>query len=97
MEDMETTDRWYYVIVRDPGTSSEQFVGFSDDTDEKFLPVFKTKEDARACFTLMPKDTFNGNYDTHAVIEDDIMTVIEQEGHKGFVLDAKGKILSRLG
>jgi len=88
---------WYYIITQDPGTSTEQFVGFRDpETDEKFLPAFKTKDQAQACFTLMPKDLFNGNYDTQAVIEEDLMAIADDAGHKIYLLDEKGTILDYL-
>lgn len=98
MEDVEIKDKWYYLIVRDPGSCHEQFVGLSKEgTDEKFLPAFKTKEDAKACFTLMPKDIFNGEYEVQAVIEDDILNTSKENGYQVFILDHQGKILKQLG
>ena len=97
MDNMEITDKWFFVIVRDPGTSDEEFVGFSDDkTQVKFLPVFKTKQDAKACFTKLPKDIFKAKYDVHAVIEEDILYAAKDKGHAVFVVDETGKILSQL-
>ncbi len=97
MGTMKIKDSWYYVIVRDPNTSTEQFVGFSDEnTEKKFLPVFKTKQDAKACFALMPKDLFNGDYDVHAVIEEDIMGIAQDKGHNIFLLDDQGSILKQM-
>lgn len=90
-------DKWYYIIVQNPGTSEEQFVGFSDEnTDEKFIPAFKTKKQAKACFGLMPKDLFKDDYDTHAVIDEDLQAVAEKHGHKIYLLDEKGTILEHL-
>jgi hypothetical protein len=92
-----TNKNWFYIIIQNPGTSTEQFVGFSDDkTQEKFIPAFKTKEHAQACFTLMPKDLFNGQYDTQAVIDDDLIAAAEENGHKIYLLDEKGSILEYL-
>lgn len=97
MDNMEITDKWFYVIVRDPGTPSEQFVGFSDDdAGEKFLPVFKTKQDAKTCFAKLPKDIFRGKYDVHAVIEEDIINTAKEKGHEIYVVDETGKILNQL-
>lgn len=88
---------WYYIIIQDPNTQTEQFVGFNDGkTKEKFLPAFKTKEEARTCFALMPKDLFNGQYDTQAVIEEDLLAVANENGHKIYLLDEKGTILKYL-
>ena len=98
MDNMEVTDKWFYVIVKEPGTAEEEFVGFSDETaGEKFLPVFKTKQDAKSCFSKLPKDIFKAKYDVHAVIEEDIVLSARDKGHNVFVVDETGRILSRLG
>lgn len=92
-----TDKNWYYVIVQNPGTSTEQFVGFNDTkTDDKFIPAFKTKENAKSCFELMPKDIFNGTYDTQAVIDDDLYAIAEEHGHRIYLLDSKGTVLDYL-
>ena len=96
-ENIEINENWYYIIIQDPGESTEQFVGFRDGkTDEKFIPAFKTKDQAKACFALMPKDLFNGAYDTQAVIEEDLLEVANDNGHKLYLLDEKGSILEHL-
>ena len=95
-ENTGTKENWYYIIIRDPGTSTEQFVGFSDGNEEKFIPAFKTKEEARACFALMPKDLFSGDYDTQAVIEDDLLNTAKENDHRVYLLDEKGTILKHL-
>lgn len=93
-EKPEIDENWYYVIIQDPATSSEQYVGFSDDTSgEKFIPLFKTKDDATQCFKLLPKDIFNGKYAVQAVIEDDLFKVSRANGHTLYLLDGKGAIL----
>jgi len=96
-QDIKTDQNWYYVITQNPETSSEQYVGFSDEkTNEKFIPAFKTKENAKACFALMPKDIFNATYGIQAVIEDDLFEVAKENGHKIYLLDEKGTILNYL-
>jgi hypothetical protein len=97
LKDNTITENWYYVIVQDPGTSKEQFVGFSqEDTDEKFLPAFKTKQDAEKCFTLMPRDVFKKKYDSQAIIEEDLILAAAENGHRIFLLDEKGCLLKPL-
>ncbi len=97
MKDNTIIENWYYVIVQDPGTSEEQFVGFNEeDTHENFLPAFKTKQDAEACFMMMPKDIFNRKYDTHAIIEEDLLGAAAENGHKIYLLDEKGCFLKPL-
>ncbi|MEE4365028.1 MAG: hypothetical protein V2J08_13915 [Desulfotignum sp.] len=98
MQDITITDNWYYVIIQNPGTLSEEVLGFSNETTkEKFLPAFKTKQDAKSCFELLPKDLFKKTYDIHAVIEEDIIHTAQKAGHQVFVLDEKGHILKPLG
>lgn len=93
----EIDENWYYVIVQNPGASTEQFVGFSDSkTEEKFIPVFKSKPEATSCFALLPKDLFNGEYGVQAVIEDDLLNVAKENGHKLYLLDSKGAILDTI-
>ena len=93
----EIDKNWYYIIIQEPGTPTEQFVGYQDSTtDEKFIPAFKTKEAAKSCFSLMPKDLFNGSYDLQAVIDDDLFAVAKKHGHKIYLLDGKGTILDYL-
>jgi len=97
VEDIKKKENWYYIIIQDPETSTEQFVGFNDaKTNEKFIPAFKTKEQAEDCFALMPKDLFNGRYDVQAVIDDDLLVVANENGHKLYLLDEKGTILDYL-
>lgn len=92
-----TADTWYYVIIQDPGTPTEQFVGYEDPkTFEKFIPAFKTKEDAQACFSLLPKDLFSGNYDAQAVIRDDLLAMASEHNRMVYLLDGKGTILDYL-
>ena len=96
-EKNSTDENWYYIIVQNPDTSTEQFVGFHDSkTDEKFIPAFKTKEQAKSCFALMPKDLFSGDYDTQAVVDDYLFDAARKHGHKIYLLDGKGTILDYL-
>ncbi len=96
-ENIKIDENWYYIIIQNPNSSAEQYVGFDDGkTKEKFLPAFKTKEEATACFKLMPKDLFNGHYATQAVIEDDLLTVASENDHRVYLLDEKGTILEYL-
>ncbi len=94
MKETNITDNWYYVIVQNPGTSSEEVLGFMDDvSQQKFLPAFKTKQDAQSCFHKLPKDLFKETYDIHAVIEEDILAAAKNGGHQVFLLDETGRVL----
>jgi hypothetical protein len=97
MENINIDDNWYYVIVQNPETGSEKLLGFSDEkTMKKFLPAFKTKQDAQKCFQMLPKDLFRDKYDIHAMIEEDVLATAEKEGHQVFLLDETGQILKPL-
>lgn len=90
-------ENWLYVIIQNPGAPEEEFLGFQDEeTQEKFIPAFKHQEDAKACFMLMPKDIFTANYDTQAVILEDIVRAAEENGHRIYLLNEKGAILDCL-
>lgn len=96
-KDVEINSKWYYIIIQNPNTPKEQFVGFDDEkSKEKFIPAFKTKEQAQGCFALMPKDLFTGQYDVQAIIDDDLLDVADENGHKIYLLDEKGTILENL-
>lgn len=93
----KTEENWYYVIIQNPGTSEEQVIGYeAPETFEKFVPAFKTKEQAQSCFSKMPKDFFTGQYDAHAIIEDDLLAMANENGRMVYLLDENGTILDCL-
>ena len=93
----DNESQWYFVIIQNPGTDQEQFVGFENpDTQEKFIPAFKDKDQAKACFTLMPKEVFSSDYDTHAVIQEDLVAIAAENDHTVYVLDGTGRIIDQL-
>ncbi len=97
IEENQTNENWYYVIIQDPASETEQYVGFSDSqSNERFIPTFKTKENAKQCFALMPKDIFNGKYAVQAVIEEDLLKVAKDNDHTLYLLDEKGTILDTM-
>jgi hypothetical protein len=97
MENINIDNNWYYVIVQNPDTTSEKLLGFSDEkTNEKFLPAFKTKQDAQKCFQMLPKNLFKEKYDIHAMIEDDVLATAKKVGHQVFLLDDTGQILKSI-
>lgn len=90
-------DQWYYIIVQNPGTSNEQFMGFKDkETKITFIPAFKTKEIAQQCFLLMPKDVINEKYEAQAIIKEDLLDQAQKNRYEAFLLDDKGKMLEKI-
>jgi hypothetical protein len=95
--DINIDENWYYVIVQNPGTSAEQFVGYRDEeNDLQFLPIFKTIKEAQKCFKQMPKDLFNAKYEAQAVIEDDLFKISEEQNYKLYILDGEGIVSKEL-
>ncbi len=93
----KTKDTWYYIVAQNPGTSSEQFMGYTDkETNDTFIPCFQTKEIAQQCFLLMPKDIMNEKYEVQAVIKEDLTDLAKKQNYKIFLLDDKGKILEQI-
>lgn len=90
-------DAWYYIVVQNPGTSSEEIVGYTDkETKSTFIPAFKTKEIAQQCFLLMPKDIMKEKYDVQAIIEEDLITQAKKNKYEVFLMDDKGNILETI-
>jgi len=88
---------WYYIVVQNPGTSNEQFVGYTDkETKTTFIPTFKTKEIAQQCFLLMPKDIINEKYEVQAIIKEDLMDHAKKTNFEVFLLDDKGIMLEKI-
>jgi hypothetical protein len=93
----KTKDIWYYIVVQNPGTSSEQFMGYTDkETKATFIPCFKTKEIAQQCFLLMPKDVMKEKYEVQAIIKEDLIEQALKNSYEVFLLDDKGKILEQI-
>ncbi len=90
-------DAWYYIIVQNPGTSDEQFVGYTDkETKTTFIPAFKSKEIAQQCFLIMPKDIMKNKYEIQAVIKEDLIHQTQKNDYEVFLLDDKGIILEKV-
>ncbi len=90
-------DTWYYIIVQNPGTPDEQFVGYMDEeTGLTFMPCFENKEIAQQCFLLMPKDAINNKYEIQAVIKEDLMSLAAKNRYDVFLLDDKARIIRQI-
>jgi hypothetical protein len=93
----QTKDTWYYIIVQNPGTGGEQFVGYTDKKKgATFIPAFKTKEIAQQCFLIMPKDIMNHKYEAQAIIQEDLISLAQKNGYDVFVMDDKGHVVEKI-
>ncbi len=87
----KTNDQWYYIVIQNPGTPSEEFLGYEDQTSgATFIPVFLSKEEASQCFLVMPKDIMNQKYEVQAIIKEDLMLHAVKSGYKIFLMNDKG-------
>jgi len=95
--DINIKKQWVYVVVQDPGTSSEELMGFASQAIENpFIPAFESKEDAQQCFLIMPKDLMKKKYEIQAIIRDDLINQAAEKGYKIFLMDEKSTIKKEL-
>lgn len=92
-----TDSKWFYIVVKNPGTSNEEYMGFKhDETDKTFIPAFATREEAQQCFLMMPKDVMHYKYEVQAVILQDLVSMASSKGFHVFLMDDRGRIKQRL-
>ncbi len=90
-------DTWYYIVVQNPGTPGEHFMGFTDkQTNVTFIPAFATKEIAQQCFMVMPKDLMNEKYEVQAIIKEDLLEQGRQNEYEVFLMDDRGNMLEKI-
>ncbi len=93
----KTDDQWFYVVIQDPGTSSEELMGFETDAlPLPFIPAFQSREEAQQCFLVMPKNVMEKKYEIHAIIKEDLLEQVSASGYKIFLLDDKSNIIKEL-
>jgi len=90
-------NQWIYVVVQNPGTSGEELMGYDmEQIPEPFIPAFATREEAQACFLIMPKDIMNKKYEIHAIVKEDLIEQAQSNGFKVFLMDDKSTIKEEL-
>jgi hypothetical protein len=89
-----TTD-WLYVVIQNPETDA-QIMGQHDEAhDIRFVPVFKSKEDAQQGLLQLPT-TRGVKYEIQAMILEDLQRYTAELGFVLFILDADGHILEKI-
>ncbi|THB73232.1 MAG: hypothetical protein D3926_24175 [Desulfobacteraceae bacterium] len=87
------TDAWYYVVIQNPETPDEEFMGYEEkDTQTVFIPAFLSKDEATQCFLIMPKDIISKKYEVQAIIKEDLLSHAQKHGFQVFLLDDKGRV-----
>ncbi|MBI9088175.1 MAG: hypothetical protein JEZ12_03055 [Desulfobacterium sp.] len=95
--DKSAIDKWIYIVVQNPGTGGEQFMGFkAPDSGEEFIPAFTSKEEAQQCFLIMPKDMMANKYEIQAILKDDLVTTAKGNGFEVYLMDHKSCIKGKL-
>ncbi len=90
-------DQWVFIVVQNPGTGSEQFMGFKTPENKgEFIPAFATRPEAEQCFLLMPKDIMNNKYEIQAIHRDDLISTARDNGFDVFLMDEKSCIKKKL-
>ena len=86
-----TATDWLYVVVQNPDSDSQIMGQHDEAADVRFIPAFKTKEDAQQGLLNLP--TARGaKYEIQALIAEDLQRYASERGFMLFVLDADGRI-----
>ena len=95
--DKAVKDKWIFIVVQNPGTGAEQFMGFKDpDSENEFIPAFTSKEEAQQCFLIMPKNVMINKYEVQAILKEDLTRTAGENGLEIFLMDDKGCVKGKL-
>ncbi len=90
-------NKWVHVVVQNPGTPREELLGYTTpQIPEAFVPTFVTRDEAHACFMIMPKDIMKHKYEIHAILQEDLTEQARKNNFKVFLMDDKGRIKQEL-
>ncbi len=85
-------DQWVYVWVHGP-EGNEQLLGqYDEEKDLSFIPVFLKKEDALMNLNLLAREK-GRKYEVQAVLYEDLVSRIADQGFEIYVLDDSGKMM----
>jgi hypothetical protein len=90
-----TATDWLYVIVQDPETDAEIMGQYDEAADLRFIPAFKTKDDAQQGLLQLPTSR-GAKYEIQALIVEDLKRYASEKGFLLFVLSAEGKIEAQI-
>jgi hypothetical protein len=86
-----TATDWLYVVVQNPETDSQIMGQHDEAADVRFIPAFKTKDDAQQGLLHLPT-TRGAKYEVQALIVEDLKRYAAERGFMLFILDADGRI-----
>jgi len=95
MSQLIKDDQWVYVFIHGP-EGDEQLLGQRDEElDISFVPVFLKKEDALLNLNLLAREQ-GSKYEVQAILYEDLVARMADQGWMLFVLNGSGEILERL-
>ena len=72
-------------------------MGFTtEQMPDPFIPAFATREEAQACFLIMPKDIMHKKYEVHAMLKEELLAQAAENGFKVYLMDDKSRIREEL-
>ena len=89
----ETT--WVYVVIQDPGREEKILGQYDDAADITFIPFFKDRDTGQQAVLHLAK-TPGRPLEIQAIIFEDLVRYATQEGHLLFLLDASGRIETKM-
>ena len=95
MSQLIKNDQWVYVVIHGP-EGNEQLLGQQDEElDLAFIPVFISKEEALMNLNLLAQEE-GRKYEVQAILYEDLVARIADQGWMIFVLNGSGEILERI-
>ncbi len=87
--------QWVYVVIHGP-EGNEQLLGQQDEEENiSFIPVFLEKEEALMSLNLLAREK-GRKYEVQAILYEDLVARIAEQGIMLFVLNGSGKVLEKI-
>jgi hypothetical protein len=88
-------EQWVYVVIHGP-EGNEQLLGQQDEEENiSFIPVFLEKEEALMSQNLLAREK-GRKYEVQAMLYEDLVARIAEQGIMLFVLNGKGEVLEKI-
>jgi hypothetical protein len=92
MSDSEKIEGWVYVFICNPD-KNESYLGlYNEEKDIRFIPAFRTKEEANDCFLQLPREK-GKKYELQAIHIEELYAEAKKNDFVVTLVDSEGKIL----